>query len=159
MPTTESPEMKSLQNLLIDHLRCLHDIQSRRLNTLRELGKQTRSTRTREIVNRRIANAHQQIHLLDSVFSTMQCDPKNIAINGHSFHYEIANYATARTWAQYLGLNGVTELLRHCLELEQQSDNRVSLTNENDPVAESSLDKSQSTNERHKLLSYSPASA
>lgn len=121
MSATDSAERESLRQLLIDHLRCLHDIQIRRAGALSDLGKQARSVTARETYHRGIASARQQIRLLGSVLARLGDDTPSGEIAGASFHYEIANYATARMWAQHLGLDHISELLRLCIELDQRS--------------------------------------
>jgi ferritin-like metal-binding protein YciE len=125
LPSPDSAEFASLRLLFVDQLRCLHDLESKRLAMLQRLGTLAQAPATRERIERRKADGIKQIQRLGNIFSTLGESPDQASMVGAGFHYEIASYATAQMWARHLGLEGIGELLGSCHELDRRQVQRV----------------------------------
>jgi ferritin-like metal-binding protein YciE len=141
-----------LQELLIEEMRDIYHAENQLLKALPKMAKAAQSERLKEAFERHLEETEQQIERLDRAFEALGEPAKGkkcAAMEGllqegkeimeeHSEsamldaalicaaqkveHYEIATYGTLCTWADLLGLDEVSELLKETLDKEKTTD-------------------------------------
>jgi ferritin-like metal-binding protein YciE len=145
-------EENNLQELLVEELRDIYHAEGQLLKALPKMAKAASSERLKEAFERHLEETEQQIERLERAFEVLgepvkgkKCqamegliaEGKEI-IEEHSEspmldaalicaaqkveHYEIASYGTICTWADLLGLDELSDLLKETLDEEKTTD-------------------------------------
>ena len=148
----EQEQENGLQELLIEELRDLYHAEGQLLKALPKMAKAAQSERLKEAFERHLEETETHVERLEQAFESLgepvkgkKCqameglleEGKQI-IEEHSEspmldaalicaaqkveHYEIASYGTICTWADLLGLDEVSELLKETLDEEKTTD-------------------------------------
>lgn len=143
--------MKSMNDLFIHGLKDIYYAEKQILKALPKMMKETKSTELKQAFEKHLEETHEQVQRLEKVFQAcnvaargIKCDAIEgliqeaqdmiddvedeevldaaILSNGQAVeHYEIARYGTLIAWANQLGMNEVTDLLRQSLEEEKRT--------------------------------------
>ena len=159
-------EQNNLQELLVEELRDIYHAEGQLIKALPKMIKATQSERLKEALERHLEETEEQVERLERAFSSLgepargkKCkameglieEAKEI-MEEHSQsdvldaalicaaqkveHYEIATYGTLCTWADLLGLDEVSELLKETLDEEKTADENLSEIAESEINAE-----------------------
>ena len=159
-------EQNNLQELLVEELRDIYHAEGQLIKALPKMIKAAQSERLKEALERHLEETEEQIERLERAFSSLgepakgkKCrameglieEAKEI-MEEHSQsdvldaalicaaqkveHYEIATYGTLCTWADLLGLDEVSELLKETLDEEKSADENLSEIAESEINAE-----------------------
>jgi len=164
----------NLQELLIEELRDIYHAEGQLLKALPRMAKAAQSERLKEAFERHLEETEQHVERLERAFQTLGEPVKGkkcLAMEGliaegkeimeeHSEssmldaalicaaqkveHYEIASYGTVCTWADLLGLDELSDLLKETLDEEKTADE--SLTE----IAESEINAEAVTEQEEK---------
>lgn len=167
----EQKQENGLQELLIDELRDLYHAEGQLLKALPKMAKSAQSERLKEAFERHLEETEQHIERLERAFGLLGEPVKGkkcLAMEGliaegkeimeeHSEsptldaalicaaqkveHYEIASYGTVCTWADLLGLDEVSELLKETLDEEETTDETLTEIAESEINVEAVADK------------------
>jgi ferritin-like metal-binding protein YciE len=141
-----------LQELLIEEMRDIYNAEGQLLKALPKMAKAAQSERLKEAFERHLEETEQQIERLERAFESLGEPVKGkkcLAMEGliaegkeimeeHAEspmmdaalicaaqkieHYEIATYGTICTWADLLGLDEASDLLKETLDEEKTTD-------------------------------------
>jgi len=141
-----------LQELLIEELRDIYHAEGQLLKALPKMAKAAQSERLKEAFERHLEETEQHLERLERAFESLgepvkgrKCegmeglleegkrvmqehsesamlDAALIAVAQKVEHYEIAGYGTICTWADLLGLDEVSDLLKESLDEEKTTD-------------------------------------
>jgi ferritin-like metal-binding protein YciE len=156
----------NLQELLIEELRDIYHAEGQLLKALPKMAKAAQSERLKEAFERHLEETEQHVERLERAFESLgepvkgkKCqamegliaEGKEV-IDEHSEspmldaalicaaqkveHYEIASYGTICTWADLLGLDEVSELLKETLDEEKTTDETLTEIAESEINAE-----------------------
>jgi ferritin-like metal-binding protein YciE len=145
-------EENNLNELLVEEMRDIYNAEQQLLKALPKMAKAAQSERVKEAFERHLEETEQQVERLEQAFEHLgepakgkKCqameglieEAKEI-IDEHKEsamldaalicaaqkveHYEIATYGTLCTWADLLGLNEVSDLLKETLDEEKTTD-------------------------------------
>ena len=145
-------EENDLNELLVEEMRDIYNAEQQLLKALPKMAKAAQSERVKEAFERHLEETEQQVERLEQAFEHLgepakgkKCqameglieEAKEI-IDEHKEsamldaalicaaqkveHYEIATYGTLCTWADLLGLNEVSDLLKETLDEEKTTD-------------------------------------
>jgi len=145
-------EENNLNELLVEEMRDIYNAEQQLLKALPKMAKAAQSERVKEAFERHLEETEQQVERLEQAFEHLgepakgkKCqameglieEAKEI-IDEHKEsamldaalicaaqkveHYEIATYGTLCTWADLLGLNEVSDLLKETLDEEKTAD-------------------------------------
>src|SRR5215469_312404 len=146
---------KSLQELYVEQLRDLYNAENQLVKALPKMAKAAQSEALRQGFEQHLEQTKGHVDRLEQIFSAMDESPKGrkcagmeglvregeevikeesssealdaglIASAQRVEHYEIAAYGTVRSFAELLGLNEAVNLLRHTLEEEKETDEKL----------------------------------
>ena len=156
----------NLQELLIEELRDIYHAEGQLLKALPRMAKAAQSERLKEAFERHLEETEQHVERLERAFENLgepvkgkKCQAMEGLIaegkqqmDEHSEssmldaalicaaqkveHYEIASYGTICTWADLLGLDQVSEILRETLNEEKTADETLTELAESEINAE-----------------------
>ncbi len=142
----------NLQELLIEELRDIYHAEGQLLKALPKMAKAAQSERLKEALERHLEETEQHVDRLERAFESLgepvkgkKCqamegliaegkevmeehsgspmlDAALICAAQKVEHYEIASYGTICTWADLLGLDEVSDLLKETLDEEKTAD-------------------------------------
>ena len=142
----------NLQELLVEELRDIYHAEGQLLKALPKMAKSAQSERLKEAFERHLEETEQHVERLERAFELLgepakgkKCQAMEGLIeegkevmDEHSEsamldaglicaaqkveHYEIASYGTICTWADLLGLDEVSDLLKETLDEEKTTD-------------------------------------
>ena len=142
----------NLHELLIEELRDIYHAEGQLLKALPKMVKAAQSERLKEAFERHLEETEQHVERIERAFEILgepakakKCqameglleegkevmeehaesptlDAALICAAQKVEHYEIASYGTVCTWADLLGLNEVSDLLRETLDEEKTTD-------------------------------------
>ena len=145
-------EDNGLQELLVEELRDIYHAEGQLLKALPKMAKAAKSERLKEAFERHLEETEQHIERIERAFESLgepvkgkKCQAmEGLVAEGkevmeeHSEssmldaalicaaqkveHYEIASYGTICTWADLLGLDEVSDLLKETLDEEKTTD-------------------------------------
>ena len=148
----QTEQNNGLQELLIEEMRDIYHAEGQLLKALPKMAKAAQSERLKEAFERHLEETEQQVERLERAFEALGEPVKGkkcLAMEGlvaegkeimeeHSEssmmdaalicaaqkieHYEIATYGTICTWADLLGLDEVSDLLKETLDEEKTAD-------------------------------------
>src|SRR5215212_2081739 len=148
----EQGQDNGLQELLIEELRDIYHAEGQLLKALPKMAKAATSERLKEAFERHLEETEQHVERLERAFESLgepvkgkKCQAMEGLIaegkevmDEHSEssmldaalicaaqkieHYEIASYGTICTWADLLGLDEVSDLLKETLDEEKTTD-------------------------------------
>jgi ferritin-like metal-binding protein YciE len=148
----QNEQENGLQELLIEELRDIYHAEGQLLKALPRMAKAAQSERLKEAFERHLEETEQQIERLERAFEALgepvkgkKCQAmEGLIAEGKEImeehsessmldaalicaaqkveHYEIASYGTICTWADLLGLDEVSELLKETLDEEKTTD-------------------------------------
>ena len=158
----EQGQDNGLQELLIEELRDIYHAEGQLLKALPKMAKAATSERLKEAFERHLEETETHVERLEQVFESMgepvkgkKCkameglleegkeimeehaespllDAALICAAQKVEHYEIASYGTVCTWAELLGLEEVSGLLRETLDEEKTTDETLTEIAESD---------------------------
>ena len=144
--------LNDLNDLLIDQLRDLYNAEGQLTKALPKMAKAAQSERVKEAFERHLEETEHQVERLEQAFEHLRepakgkkcqameglieeakeiidehkesamLDAALICAAQKVEHYEIATYGTLCTWADLLGLNEVSDLLKETLDEEKTAD-------------------------------------
>lgn len=147
--------MKSLQDLLVDHLKDLYSAENQLIKALPKMAKAATSADLSAGFKAHLEETRGQAERLERICEQLGVTPKGkkcaameglveegkevmeedmepavrdaalIAAAQKVEHYEIAAYGTAREWAEQLGLADAAELLQETLDEEKATDEKL----------------------------------
>ena len=147
--------LKTLDDLLYEHLCDLYDAENQILEALPAMAKQATAPVLRAAFEKHLEETKVQRATLDDIFADLNRKPANhrckamegIIREGQDFmkekaepevmdagliaaaqrveHYEMAGYGCVRTWAKQLGLNTIAERLQKILDQEGTTDHSL----------------------------------
>lgn len=162
----EQEQENGLQELLIEELRDIYHAEGQLLKALPKMAKAAKSERLREAFERHLEETETHIERLERAFESLGEPVKGkkcLAMEGliaegkevieeHAEssmldaalicaaqkveHYEIASYGTVCTWADLLGLDEVSDLLKETLDEEKTTDEALTEIAESEINAE-----------------------
>jgi ferritin-like metal-binding protein YciE len=142
----------NLQELLVEEMRDIYHAEGQLLKALPKMAKAAQSERLKEAFERHLEETEQHVERLERAFESLGEPVKGKKCEGmaglieeaketmdeHSEssvldaalicgaqkveHYEIAAYGTICTWADLLGLDEVSDLLKETLDEEKTAD-------------------------------------
>jgi ferritin-like metal-binding protein YciE len=142
----------NLQELLVEELHDIYHAEGQLLKALPKMAKSAQSERLKEAIERHLEETEQHVERLERAFELLgepakgkKCQAMEGLIeegkevmDEHSEspmldaglicaaqkieHYEIASYGTLCTWADLLGLDEVSDLLKETLDEEKTTD-------------------------------------
>jgi ferritin-like metal-binding protein YciE len=142
----------NLQELLVEELRDIYHAEGQLLKALPKMAKSAQSERLKEAFERHLEETEQHVERLERAFELLgepvkgkKCqameglvEEGKEVMDEHSEsamldaalicaaqkveHYEIASYGTLCTWADLLGLDEVSDLLKETLDEEKTTD-------------------------------------
>lgn len=148
----QNEQESGLQELLIEEMRDIYHAEGQLLKALPKMAKAAKSERLKEAFERHLEETEQQIERLERAFESLgepvkgkKCqamegliaegkevmeehsesamlDAALICAAQKVEHYEIASYGTICTWADLLGLDEVSDLLKETLDEEKTTD-------------------------------------
>jgi ferritin-like metal-binding protein YciE len=148
----QNEQENGLQELLVEELRDIYHAEGQLLKALPKMAKAAKSERLKEAFERHLEETEQQIERLERAFESLgepvkgkKCqamegliaegkevmeehsesamlDAALICAAQKIEHYEIASYGTICTWADLLGLDEVSDLLKETLDEEKTTD-------------------------------------
>lgn len=159
-------EDNNLQELLVEQMRDIYHAEGQLLKALPKMAKAAQSERLKEAFERHLEETEQHVERLERAFESLgepvkgkKCqamegliaEGKEV-IEEHSEspmldaalicaaqkveHYEIAGYGTLCTWADLLGLDEVSDLLKETLDEEKTTDETLTEIAESEINAE-----------------------
>ncbi len=164
----------NLQELLIEELRDIYHAEGQLLKALPKMAKAATSERLKEAFERHLEETEQHVERIERAFESLgepvkgkKCqamegliaegkevmqehsessmlDAALICAAQKVEHYEIASYGTICTWADLLGLDEVSELLKETLDEEKTTDETLT------EIAESEINAEAVTEEEEK---------
>lgn len=159
-------EESNLQELLVEELRDIYHAEGQLLKALPKMAKAAQSERLKEAFERHLEETEQHVERLERAFESLgepvkgkKCQAMEGLIaegkevmDEHSEspmldaalicaaqkveHYEIASYGTICTWADLLGLDEVSDLLKETLDEEKTTDETLTEIAESEINAE-----------------------
>jgi ferritin-like metal-binding protein YciE len=166
-------EENNLQELLVEELRDIYHAEGQLLKALPKMAKAAKSERLKEAFERHLEETEQHVARLERAFESLgepvkgkKCqamegliaEGKEV-IEEHSEsamldaalicaaqkveHYEIASYGTVCTWADLLGLEEVSDLLKETLDEEKTTDETLTEIAESEINAEAVTEEEQ----------------
>jgi len=148
-------KMKSLQDLLVDHLKDLYSAENQLVKALPKMAKAATNPELKAGFEEHLEQTRNQVTRLEQVCEKLGVTPKGkkcaameglveegkelmdqepepdvldaglIAAAQKVEHYEIASYGSARTWAEQLGLEEAAALLQETLDEEKATDEKL----------------------------------
>ena len=148
----EQNQENGLQELLVEELRDIYNAEGQLLKALPRMAKNAQSERLKEAFERHLEETEQQVERLERAFELLgepvkgkKCqamegliaeakelleehsespmlDAALICAAQKVEHYEIASYGTICTWADLLGLDELSDLLKETLDEEKTTD-------------------------------------
>jgi ferritin-like metal-binding protein YciE len=142
----------NLQELLVEELRDIYHAEGQLLKALPKMAKAAQSERLKEAFERHLEETEQHVERIERAFESLgepvkgkKCqameglvaeakermeehsessmlDAALICAAQKVEHYEIASYGTICTWADLLGLDEVSQLLKETLDEEKTAD-------------------------------------
>ena len=161
-----SEQNNNLQELLVEELRDIYHAEGQLIKALPKMIKAAQSERLKEALERHLEETEEQVERLERAFTSLgepvkgkKCqamegliEEAKEVMDEHSEssmldaalicaaqkveHYEIASYGTICTWADLLGLDEVSELLKETLDEEKTADETLSEIAESEINAE-----------------------
>ncbi|MBM7844915.1 MULTISPECIES: ferritin-like domain-containing protein [Herpetosiphon] len=147
--------LKTLDDLLHEHLSDLYDAETQILDALPLMAKQATAPVLRAAFEKHLEETKVQRATLDDIFADLGKKPadhrckamEGILREGQDFmkekadpevmdagliaaaqrveHYEMAGYGCVRTWAKQLGMNSIAERLQKILDQEGETDHNL----------------------------------
>jgi ferritin-like metal-binding protein YciE len=169
----EQKQENGLQELLIEELRDIYNAEGQLLKALPKMAKSAQSERLKEAFERHLEETEQQIDRLERAFELLgepvkgkKCQAmEGLIAEGKEImeehsesamldaalicaaqkveHYEIASYGTVCTWADLLGLDEVSDLLKETLDEEKTTDESLTEIAESEINVEAVTDKEE----------------
>ena len=148
-------KMKTLQDLLVDHLKDLYSAENQLIKALPKMAKAATNPELKDGFTEHLEQTRGQVTRLESICEQLGVSPKGkkcaameglveegkelmeedaepgvldaglIAAAQKVEHYEIASYGSARTWAERLGLEEAVRLLQETLDEEKATDEKL----------------------------------
>ena len=159
-------EENNLQELLVEEMRDIYHAEGQLLKALPKMAKAAQSERLKEAFERHLEETEQHVERLERAFESLgepvkgkKCqamegliaegkevmeehsespmlDAALICAAQKVEHYEIAGYGTLCTWADLLGLDEVSDLLKETLDEEKTTDETLTEIAESEINAE-----------------------
>jgi ferritin-like metal-binding protein YciE len=166
-------EENNLQELLVEEMRDIYHAEGQLLKALPKMAKAARSERLKEAFERHLEETEQHVERLERAFESLgepvkgkKCQAMEGLIAegkevmeehaGSSMldaglicaaqkveHYEIAGYGTLCTWADLLGLDEVSDLLKETLDEEKTADETLTEIAESEINAEAVTEREE----------------
>ena len=163
----------NLHELLIEELRDIYHAEGQLLKALPKMVKAAQSERLKEAFERHLEETEQHVERIERAFEILgepakakKCqameglleegkevmeehaesptlDAALICAAQKVEHYEIASYGTVCTWADLLGLNEVSDLLRETLDEEKTTDETLTEIAESEINVEAVAEKGE----------------
>jgi ferritin-like metal-binding protein YciE len=148
-------DLESLNRLFVHKIKCLYDVETRLIDALPKMSAAATDPELKAAFDEHLQETREQLMRLEQVFQRLGADVdratdsgmKGIITGGEEIiaasgddavrdagliaagqaveHHEIALYGTARTWARYLGLDDVADLLQRSLDEEGSADRKL----------------------------------
>ena len=155
-------KIKSLRDLFIHHLRDLYSVEKQLVKALPKLIKAAHNDELREVFEEHLRKTEEHVERLEQIFEAMEISSRGdrsmamecllaemqavmkepmppeildaalVACAQRVEHYEIAAYASARTFAEVLDIDEALDLLEETLE--EEKDAEIKLTELADDV-------------------------
>jgi ferritin-like metal-binding protein YciE len=169
----EQNQENGLQELLVEELRDIYNAEGQLLKALPRMAKNAQSERLKEAFERHLEETEQQVERLERAFELLgepvkgkKCqamegliaeakelleehsespmlDAALICAAQKVEHYEIASYGTLCTWADLLGLDELSDLLKETLDEEKTTDETLTEIAESEINVEAVSDKEE----------------
>lgn len=145
-----------LHDLLLMKLQALYDIETQLVSALPKMAKKAMNEDLSEAFTEHLEETKVHVGRLDQAFDILDKKPKKLKCEGirgiiedaewvlkkiddpaardantiaaaqYAEHYEMAGYQSAVEWAELLGFNDISELLRQTLEEEKTASDKLS---------------------------------
>lgn len=169
----EQNQENGLQELLVEELRDIYNAEGQLLKALPRMAKNAQSERLKEAFERHLEETEQQVERLERAFELLgepvkgkKCqamegliaeakelleehsespmlDAALICAAQKVEHYEIASYGTLCTWADLLGLDELSDLLKETLDEEKTTDETLTEIAESEINVEAVSDREE----------------